>query len=76
MTTRSRINLLAFAVIVAGGAMLSAAKPAAAAGFTPCDKFFKSLAAESDECTKAGGTYSWSGGCGSEGYTLNSSCTL
>lgn len=76
MTTRSRINLLAFAVIVAGGAMLSTAKPAAAAAFTPCEKFLKNLAAESSECNNAGGTYTWSGGCGSEGYTLNGSCTF
>lgn len=75
MTTRSRINLLAFTVIVAGGGMLSAAKPASAAAFTPCDKFRKQIAEQSAECTGAGGTYMWSGSCGSEGYTLNSSCT-
>jgi len=78
MNTRTRINLLASAVIVAGGAMLAAAQPAAAAttAFTPCEKFTKTIMAESDQCTKMGGTYSWSGGCGSEGYTIESSCTL
>ena len=76
MITRSRINFLAFAVIVGSGAMLSAAKPAAAAEFTPCDKMIKMINAEGDQCTSAGGTNSWSGACGSEGYTLTSSCTL
>ena len=70
-----RINILAAAVIALGGLSLAGAQPAEAADLGPCDDFRTARMAALMECAESGGTaFQSSGSCGSEGYTLNTTC--
>lgn len=76
MTRRFQINLLAAAVIAAGGLSLSAA-PATASSAKPdgCTAFHAARLQAFQECAGSGGVaFSSSGSCGSEGYTLTTTC--
>ena len=79
MHRRSKINILAFAAIAAGVAMLSTAKPAAAAAFDGCDRLIRYMLmivpAQEPSCAAQGGSYSYSATCNLEGYTFESSYT-
>jgi hypothetical protein len=76
VTRRFKINLLAAAVIGAGGLSLSAAPATASSGaMTPCDDFRAARMQALTECAGSGGVaFQSSGSCGSEGYTLNTTC--
>jgi hypothetical protein len=77
MTTRSIINLSAFAIIAAGGFMLLDARPAAAAAAhtEQCDKLMKIMATQAAQCEAQGGTYWADYSCSSGGATsLISGC--
>jgi hypothetical protein len=77
MTTRSLINLSAFAIIAGGGFMLLDAKPAAAAVFaTGCEKLDKIIFTQSSACLARGGTYVVNGSCSdvSVWYEIDSTC--
>lgn len=77
MSKRQGINLLAGAIVLAGGLSLSAARPAqAAATLNPCTDLTTAVNEASDECFASGGkSFRWSGSCTSSGYTLSTVCT-
>ena len=75
MNKRFGINLLAAAVIAVGGFALTGATPATAAVFGGCEDMRAALQEDVNQCAGMGGTsLSYSGSCGSEGYTLSTTC--
>ena len=75
MRMRSKLNLFAATIIVAGGFALITAPPAEAAFEDGCMKMRKRIMEESTNCGEGGGTYTYSGTCTSTSYTLTSSCS-
>jgi len=76
MTKRARINLLAAAIIAAGGLALGGVEQLQAAVFGGCEDMYAAMERKSDACFNSGGTsFSWSGSCSSSGYSLNTSCS-
>ena len=73
---RQTINLVAGAIVLAGGFSLSSARPAKAAVIDGCTDLVSAVNEESDSCFATGGrSFRWSGSCGSNGYTLSTVCT-
>lgn len=72
---RTKLNLFAATIIVAGGFALFTAPPAEAAFEDGCAKMRKRVMEESSSCGEGGGTYVWSGSCSAAGYSLFASCT-
>ena len=74
MSIRSKLNLFAASIIVAGALMLSSAPPAEAALADGCASMKKRIMEEGGKCTSVGGSYTYVGSCTSSGYELNASC--
>jgi len=74
MAFRFKLNLAAAAVIAAGALMLSGTRPAHAAAFDGCAKMRKAIFEGSLSCADVGGTYTYSGSCSGETYSLEASC--
>jgi hypothetical protein len=76
MTTRFRINALAFAVLVAGTVGLAAGTPAEAADFDGCDDYRAARLAGIQQCQSLGYqkmtvTEGW---CTSTNFSINYTC--
>lgn len=78
MKKRMGINLLAAGVIAVGGLALAGVTPAQAAiAFGGCEDMEAAIDENAQECWDLGGTrMTYSGSCGSNGYTLETNCYL
>ncbi|HEX8452344.1 MAG TPA: hypothetical protein VF647_09625 [Longimicrobium sp.] len=78
MKKRMGINLLAAAIIAAGGLSLTGVTPAQAATVVGgCENMLDAIAEHAQDCWDMGGTrMTYTGSCSSEGYTLETSCYL